>query len=235
MLFSMNNIYAAYGDLSVLFDVSLEVDEGEIVALVGPNGAGKTTILNIISGFVPVNEGKVTFDGEDLLSKKTSDRAEIGIAHIPQGRGILNTLSVRENLIMGAYTKRSKDNLDKNIVEQFERFPILKEKEHLAAGGLSGGQQQMLAIARALMMEPKLLILDEPSLGLAPIIVKEVFNIISDVSKEGMAVFIVEQNLVQALGVSSRGYVLESGKVVMSGSAEDMLNDPDIRTTYLGL
>lgn len=235
MLLSVENISAGYGDLKVLFDVSININKSEVVSLVGPNGAGKTTLLNIISGFVPVTSGKVLYDGEDLIKIKASKRANMGIAHIPQGRGILDTLTVRENLIMGAYNKRSKSNLQKNLTKQFEQFPILKEKEYQLAGALSGGQQQILSIARALMMEPRLLILDEPSLGLAPILVKEMFKIISDVSKQGMSILIVEQNLVQSLSVASRGYVLETGKIVMQGKSEDLLNNPEVKKAYLGI
>lgn len=235
MLLSIDKVSAGYGDLKVLFDVSVHVDEGEVVSLVGPNGAGKTTLLNIISGFVPITSGSIHYKGEDLTKVKTSKRAEMGIAHIPQGRGILDTLTVKENLILGAYNKKSKPNLEKNLKAQMEHFPILKERQNQLAGSLSGGQQQMLAIARALMQEPDLLILDEPSLGLAPIVVKDMFNIISDVSKQGMAILIVEQNLKQALSVAARGYVFETGHVVMEGSAEELLNNKGIQKAYLGV
>ena len=235
MLLSIDKVSAGYGDLKVLFDVSVHVDEGEVVSLVGPNGAGKTTLLNIISGFVPITSGSIHYKGEDLTKVKTSKRAEMGIAHIPQGRGILDTLTVKENLILGAYNKKSKPNLEKNLKAQMEHFPILKERQNQLAGSLSGGQQQMLAIARALMQEPDLLILDEPSLGLAPIVVKDMFNIISDVSKQGMAILIVEQNLKQALPVAARGYVFETGHVVMEGSAEELLNNKGIQKAYLGV
>ncbi len=235
MLLSIDKVSAGYGDLKVLFDVSVHVDEGEVVSLVGPNGAGKTTLLNIISGFVPITSGSIHYKGEDLTKVKTSKRAEMGIAHIPQGRGILDTLTVKENLILGAYNKKSKPNLEKNLKAQMEHFPILKERQNQLAGSLSGGQQRMLAIARALMQEPDLLILDEPSLGLAPIVVKDMFNIISDVSKQGMAILIVEQNLKQALSVAARGYVFETGHVVMEGSAEELLNNKGIQKAYLGV
>lgn len=235
MLLSINDVSAGYGDLKVLFNVSVQMEEGEVISLVGPNGAGKTTLLNIISGFVPITGGSVTYDGMDLTAIKTSGRAEIGISHIPQGRGILDTLTIRENLIMGAYTKRSKARMQENLLKQLDHFPILKERENHPAGSLSGGQQQMLAIARALMMEPRLLILDEPSLGLAPIIVKDMFNIISNLSKQGMSILIVEQNLVQALSVASRGYVFETGRVVMEGSSGELLNNPEIKKAYLGI
>lgn len=235
MLLSLEKVSAGYGDLKVLFEVSLNVDEGEVVSLVGPNGAGKTTVLNIISGFVPITGGKIIYNGEDLTKVKTSKRAELGIAHIPQGRGILDTLTVRENLVMGAHNKHSRANMEKNLKAQLEHFPILKERENQPAGSLSGGQQQMLAIARAIMMEPKLLILDEPSLGLAPIVVEDMFEIISEVSKQGMSILIVEQNLTQALSVAGRGYVCETGRIVMEGSSKELLNSPEIQKTYLGI
>ncbi len=235
MLLSIDNVSAGYGDLKVLFDVSIHVDKGEVVSLVGPNGAGKTTLLNIISGFVPITSGSVTYNGQELTKIKTSKRAEMGIAHIPQGRGILDTLTVKENLILGAYNKKSKPHLEKNLKEQFKQFPILEERQNQLAGSLSGGQQQMLSIARSLIQEPELLILDEPSLGLAPIVVKDMFKIISDISKQGMAILIVEQNLTQALSVASRGYVFESGRVALEGTADELLNNKDIQKTYLGI
>lgn len=235
MLLSIDNVSAGYGDLKVLFDVSIHVDKGEVVSLVGPNGAGKTTLLNIISGFVPITGGTVKYNGQELTKVKTSKRAEMGIAHIPQGRGILDTLTVKENLILGAYNKKSKPNLEKNLKAQFKQFPILDERQNQLAGSLSGGQQQMLSIARALMQEPDLLILDEPSLGLAPIVVKDMFKIISEVAKQGMGILIVEQNLTQALSVASRGYVFESGHVVLEGSSDELLNNKDIQKAYLGV
>jgi len=237
MLLSLENVSASYGDLKVLFGASLEIRESEVVSLVGPNGAGKTTILNIISGFVPIAAGKVIYDGKDLTKLKKSERAGAGIAHIPQGRGILDSLTVKENLILGAFSKREKDKnkLNQDVERLLNRFPILKERENQAAGSLSGGQQQMLAIARALMMEPKLLILDEPSLGLAPIIVKDMFKIISEVSKQGMSILIVEQNLVQALSVATRGYVLETGKIVLEGAAQELLENEEVKKAYLGI
>jgi len=191
MLLSLENVSAGYGDLKVLYDVSLEIRESKVVALVEPNGAGKTTILNIISDFVPVTAGKVIYDGKDLTKLKKSERAGVGIAHIPQGRGILDSLTVKENLILAAFSKKekNKNKLSEDVERLLHRFPILKERENQAAGSLSGGQQQMLAIARSLMMEPRLLILDESSLGLAPIIVKDMFKIISEVSKQGMSIF----------------------------------------------
>ena len=226
---------AGYGDLRVLFDVDLSIDEGEVVALVGANGAGKTTLLRIISGEVKPSQGTVTWFGEDLTRVPDYKRAEMGISHIPQGRGILSDLSVEDNLNLGSYTKRTKGKRNELKEKVFETFPILKERRKLAAGTLSGGQQQMLAIGRAMMMEPQLLILDEPSLGLAPIVVDEVFQILENLKKTGTAMLIIEQNLVKALTIADRGYVLETGHVTMSGDSKKILKDPQVRKAYLGV
>ena len=234
-LLEIKNLSASYGDLKVLFDVSLKIEEGQVVSLVGSNGAGKTTLLRILSGLMPVTGGQITFDGKDLLALPSYERANLGIAHIPQGRGILDTISVTDNLILGAYTKRVKPRLQENIKKMFELFPMLYEKRDLMAGSLSGGQQQMLAIARSLMMEPKLLMLDEPSLGLAPIVTNDVFRIIRDVSKSGMSILIVEQNLMQALKNANYGYVLETGSISMEGPAMELLENEDVRKAYLGV
>jgi branched-chain amino acid transport system ATP-binding protein len=234
-MLEVNNVYAGYGDLKVLYGVSFSVKEGEVVSLVGSNGAGKTTLLRILSGFVPISSGKVSFEGRDLLKIQTSERATIGIAHIPQGRGILASLSVKENLILGAYTKHARRDIKKNMQVAFESFPVLFKRQNQIAGSLSGGEQQMLAIARALMMHPKMIIMDEPSLGLAPILVDEVFGIISKIAKEGMSIFIVEQNLKQSLSIADRGYVLENGKIVLEGTAKDILKNPQIQSAYLGI
>lgn len=235
MLLKLDQVCAGYGDLQVLYNVCIHVDEGEVVSLVGSNGAGKTTLLRIISGFVPIRSGTVTFCGKDLMSVKPHHKAELGIAHIPQGRGILGTLTVKENLIMGAYPKASRATVNEKIQESYQMFPILEERQNQLAGSLSGGEQQMLAIARALMISPKLLMLDEPSLGLAPIIVKDMFDIISRVSKQGVSILIVEQNLKQALSVADRGYVLETGKVVMYGPSDELLANERIQEAYLGI
>ncbi len=235
MMLKVENVYASYGDLKVLFNVSLNIEQGEIVSLVGSNGAGKTTLLRIISGFVPVTAGSIHFEGKNLLAEKTSARAKLGIAHIPQGRGILSKLSVIENLELGAYEKRTNQHLQKNLQMVFQIFPILEKRINQKAGSFSGGEQQMLAIARALMMEPKLIIMDEPSLGLAPIIVSEVFRIISDISMKGISILLIEQNLIKALSVSKRSYVLENGKIVKEGNSSDLLQDPDVKRAYLGI
>lgn len=234
-MLEIKNICAGYGDLQVLFNISMHVDEGEVVSLVGSNGAGKTTLLRILSGLEPVRSGAITYQGKDLLKIKPYERAEQGIAHIPQGRGILGTLSVKENLIMGAYPKLARPNMEENIRKSFEMFPILKERQSQLAGSLSGGEQQMLAIARSLMISPKLLMLDEPSLGLAPIVVNDIFRIISAVAKQGVSILIVEQNLNQALSVADRGYVLETGNIVLEGKSRELLNNKEIQAAYLGI
>ncbi len=226
---------AGYGDLRVLFDIDMYINEGEVVALVGANGAGKTTLLRIISGEVKPTEGKVTWFDKDLISIPDYKRAEMGISHIPQGRGILSDLSVEDNLNLGSYSKRTKSKRNQLKEKVFETFPILKERRKLAAGTLSGGQQQMLAIGRAMMMEPQLLILDEPSLGLAPIVVDEVFDILEGLKEAGTAMLIIEQNLVKALTIADRGYVLETGHVSMSGDSKEILRDPQVRRAYLGV
>ena len=234
-MLKIENLNAGYDDLQVLFDINMEVNKGEVVSLVGSNGAGKTTLLRILSGLNPAMSGSVTFDGQDLLAVKAEKKADLGISHIPQGRGILGTLTVRENLIMGAYPKKYHHLIDENIERAYKMFPKLDERKNQMAGSLSGGEQQMLAIARALMINPKLLMLDEPSLGLAPIVVKEMFEIIENVAQTGVSILLVEQNLKQALGVASRGYVLETGRIAMQGKSEELLNDPKVQAAYLGV
>ena len=234
-MLKIENLCAGYGDLQVLFDVNMHVDDGEVVSLVGSNGAGKTTLLRILSGLTKPMSGSITFDGTDLLAVKPEKKADLGISHIPQGRGILGTLTIKENLIMGAYPKKYHHLVEEGIERAYAMFPILDERKNQLAGSLSGGEQQMLAISRALMINPKLLMLDEPSLGLAPIVVKEMFDIISRVAETGVSILLVEQNLKQALGVASRGYVLETGRIVMEGKSEDLLNNPEIQSAYLGI
>lgn len=234
-MLKIENLCAGYGDLQVLFDVNMHVDDGEVVSLVGSNGAGKTTLLRILSGLTKPMSGSIIFDETDLLAVKPEKKADLGISHIPQGRGILGTLTIKENLIMGAYPKKYHHLVEAGIERAYAMFPILDERKNQLAGSLSGGEQQMLAIARALMINPKLLMLDEPSLGLAPIVVKEMFDIISHVAETGVSILLVEQNLKQALGVASRGYVLETGHIVMEGRSEELLNNPEIQSAYLGI
>ena len=235
MLLEIKDLCAGYGDLQVLFNISMKVNEGEVVSLVGSNGAGKTTLLRILSGLEPIKSGSILYQGEDLTKIKPYEKADHGIAHIPQGRGILGSLTVKENLVMGAYPKAARASMEANIEKSFSMFPILKERQNQMAGSLSGGEQQMLAIARALMISPKLLMLDEPSLGLAPLVVKDMFDIISNVAKQGVSILIVEQNLNQALSVADRGYVLETGQIVMEGKAADLLANEEIQAAYLGI
>lgn len=234
-MLKLDKICAGYGDLRVLFDIDLDMQEGEVVALVGSNGAGKTSILRTISGEIKPWSGALTWFGEDLAARQTYERAEMGIAHIPQGRGILGSLTIHDNLILGSYSKRTKDRRQELIEKVYEIFPILKEREKHPAGTLSGGQQQMLAIGRAMMMNPQLLILDEPSLGLAPIVVEEVFRILKRLKEAGTSMLIIEQNLVKALQIADRGYVMETGKITLAGESQELLNNPDVRKAYLGI
>lgn len=232
---SIENINAGYGDMQVLYDITMHVEKGECVAMVGSNGAGKTSLLRIISGLLTPMSGSVRFEGIDLLAQPAHKRAELGIAHVPQGRGILGTLNVMDNLIMGGYNPRTKAQRAEKIERAFESFPKLKQRRHQIAGSLSGGEQQMLAIARALIMDPKLLMLDEPSLGLAPIIVDEVFDTLEQIAKQDVSVLIIEQNLAAAMSIASRGYVIETGHVYMEDSSENLMNNEEIKKAYLGV
>lgn len=234
-MLKMDKICAGYGDLKVLFDVSLEINEGEVVALVGSNGAGKTTLLRTISGEVIPTSGSINWMGQELTEMPENKRAINGIAHIPQGRGILASLSIKDNLLLGTYTKRTKPRRGELLEKVLQMFPILKERLNFPAGSLSGGQQQMLAIARAMMMAPKLLILDEPSLGLAPLVVDDVYRTLDIMKREGSSMLVIEQNLTKALSISDRGYVLETGHMQMTGPSRELLNNKDIQRAYLGI
>lgn len=234
-MLKMDKICAGYGDLKVLFDVSLEINEGEVVALVGSNGAGKTTLLRTISGEVILTSGSINWMGQELTEMPENKRAINGIAHIPQGRGILASLSIKDNLLLGTYTKRTKPRRGELLEKVLQMFPILKERLNFPAGSLSGGQQQMLAIARAMMMAPKLLILDEPSLGLAPVVVDDVYRTLDIMKREGSSMLVIEQNLTKALSISDRGYVLETGHMQMTGPSRELLNNKDIQRAYLGI
>ena len=216
-------------------DVSLEINEGEVVALVGSNGAGKTTLLRTISGEVIPTSGSINWMGQELTEMPENKRAINGIAHIPQGRGILASLSIKDNLLLGTYTKRTKPRRGELLEKVLQMFPILKERLNFPAGSLSGGQQQMLAIARAMMMAPKLLILDEPSLGLAPVVVDDVYRTLDIMKREGSSMLVIEQNLTKALSISDRGYVLETGHMQMTGPSRELLNNKDIQSAYLGI
>ena len=234
-MLELSQVCAGYGDLRVLFDIDMHIDQGEVVAVVGSNGAGKTTVLRSISGEIKIKSGSIKWFDKDLAAMPAYVRAGMGIAHIPQGRGVLGSLSVTDNLILGSYTKRTKPRREELMKKVFEVFPILRERRNLPAETLSGGQQQMLAIGRAMMMEPELLILDEPSLGLAPIVVDEVFRILRGLKDQGKSIFIIEQNLVKALQLADRGYVLETGKVILADKSEALINNAEVRKAYLGV
>ena len=226
------NVY--YGAVHALKGISLKVNEGEIVTLIGANGAGKTTTLKTISGVLKPKVGKVTFDGKDLSKVNASNMVSLGMAHVPEGRRIFANMSIMENLEMGAFSRKDKAEIKKDYGKIFETFPRLLERKNQMAGTLSGGEQQMLAIGRALMSRPKLLLLDEPSMGLAPLVVKQIFSIIEDINKNGTTVLLVEQNASMALKVAHRAYLIQNGYVEMEGDASELLNDESVKSAYLG-
>lgn len=232
-MLKVSGLNASYGKIQVLKNISLEVEEGSIVTILGANGAGKTTTMKSISGLLKPQEGKIEFLGEDVTGLRPDQLLKKGVALVPEGRQILAGMTVLENLEMGAYHRRDNE-IDQDLEKMFARFPILKEREKQLGGTLSGGQQQMLAIARAIMSRPKLLLLDEPSMGLAPLVVADIFKIIKEINQSGTTVLLVEQNARQALKVSDYGYVLETGKIIADGKSTDLLNDPRIMEAYLG-
>ncbi len=234
-LLTTDGVSASYGDFQALFDITLQVHHGEIVTLIGANGAGKTSTLRVISGLLRPKSGTVRFLGEDISRISPDEIVERGVSHVPEGRQLFPYMSVEENLALGAYIGRARPKLKQAMEEQFELFPRLKERRKQLAGTLSGGEQQMVAIARALMAEPKLLLLDEPSLGLAPKVVEEVFDKIQQVGKSGVTVLLVEQNVVDGLSISDRAYVVENGAIALQGSAKELLVNEQVRAAYLGL
>jgi len=234
-MLELRDIHTYYGNIHALKGVSLHVEKGEIVCLIGANGAGKTTTLMSISGVTPPREGAVTFQGEDVTRCSTEKIVSRGITQVPEGRMIFPRLTVRENLLMGAYLRKDKNGIKAGEERAYELFPVLRERRTQMGGTLSGGEQQMLAIGRALMAQPALLLLDEPSLGLAPMVVENIFEIIQQINAEGTTVMLVEQNAQMALQISHRGYVLETGAVTLEGPAGDLLADPKVRSAYLGL
>ena len=234
-MLEVSAISVAYGDVRVLHRVSLRVKAGEIVSLLGANGAGKTTTLRAISGLIPVQEGGVTFEGRPLTGLSPSRIVERGIAHVPEGRQLFTNMTVEENLEMGAYLPQAKMARAETLARVLELFPRLGERRRQVAGTLSGGEQQMVAIGRALMSRPRLLVLDEPSLGLAPIVVKNIFETVKRINADGTTVLLVEQNLAESLRLSDRGYVLETGSIAMEGRGADLLADPHTRKAFLGL
>jgi len=232
-MLDVSGLTVSYGHVEAVREVSFHVDQGEIVSLVGPNGAGKTTILNALSGVVPATHGTIRFQGKDITHVSPHRRVSEGIVQVPEGRLVLANMTVRENLELGAY-RRPAGEARATIAAMEERFPILGERRKSPAGTLSGGEQQMLAIARGLMAKPKVLLLDEPSLGLAPLMVQTIFDIVGELHAEGLTILLVEQNAHQALTVSSHGYVMESGKIVLEGSAKELMADQAVIDSYLG-
>ncbi|MGG5317187.1 ABC transporter ATP-binding protein [Enterococcus sp. AZ072] len=222
-----------YGVIQAVRDVNFEVNEGEIVSLIGANGAGKTTILRTISGLIQPSNGKITFEGEEIQKRQPQKIVAKGISQVPEGRHVFSGLTVQENLEMGAFLRKD-GNLSAEYEAIFQKFPILKERRTQDASTLSGGEQQMLAMGRALMSKPRLLLLDEPSMGLAPIFIKEIFNIIQEIQQQGTTVLLIEQNAKMALSIANRGYVLETGKVVLEGTGEELLASDEVKKAYLG-
>lgn len=232
-ILEVDDLRAGYGQIRVLHGVALTIERGEIVALIGANGAGKTTLLKTISGLIRPSAGRILFEGRDIVRIPAHRTVEMGICQVAEGRAILKRMTVLENLKMGAHTRRDGE-VDGDISQILEKFPALHERQAQLAGTLSGGEQQMLAIGRALMARPRLLLLDEPSLGLAPMIVTQIFRTLRDLRLEGNTIFLVEQNARRALQLADRGYVLERGRIALEGSGDDLLNDPGVQNTYLG-
>ncbi|MFQ5914677.1 MAG: ABC transporter ATP-binding protein [Nitrospinota bacterium] len=234
-MLTIEGLCAGYGENQVLHRVSLRVEEGRVISLVGGNGAGKTTLVNAVSGLVKPSAGRVVFDGEDLLPLKPYEVVGRGVVQVPEGRRLFAHMDVRENLLLGSSTPRSRAQRDVSLKEVHHLFPVLRERAGQLAGTLSGGEQQMVAIGRALMTRPRLLIFDEPSLGLAPRVVSEVFGVIEGLRNLGLAILLIEQNVRHSLGISQYGYVLESGRIVLEGEAAQLLKDEHIRRAYLGM
>ena len=234
-MLKLNSVNVSYGAIQAVRDVSIEVPKGEVVTIIGANGAGKSTLLKSIVGLEPVNKGQVLLEGRDITSTPAHRRTGLGVALSPEGRGVFADQSVRDNLLLGAYSKKEDASRTEQKIEQFfVLFPRLRERQEQFAGTLSGGEQQMLAIARALMSEPKLLLLDEPSLGLAPLIIKDIFSTIRMLRETGLTILLVEQMANQALAVADHAYVLETGRITHQGKGSDLLNDPKVRAAYLG-
>lgn len=233
-MLEVNNLEVYYGVIKAIKEVSFEVKEGEIVALIGANGAGKTTILESITGLLTPKSGSIKFEEQELTKMPTHDIVTLGIAHIPEGRRIFASQTVLENLKLGAYTRKDKSESEELLEKVYKSFPRLKERSSQLAGTLSGGEQQMLAMARALMSKPRLVLMDEPSMGLSPLFVNEVFEIIKEINKSGTTVFLVEQNAKKALAIANRAYVLETGNIVTEGAAKELMNDDAVKRAYLG-
>ncbi len=233
-MLEIKDLEVYYGVIQAIKGVSFEVNEGEVIALIGANGAGKTTILHTITGLIPSKAGKVTFEGEDITKLPGHKIVTKGIAHVPEGRRVFAQLTVLENLKLGAYTRKDKNEIEESLEMIYKRFPRLKERRNQLAGTLSGGEQQMLAMGRALMSKPRIILMDEPSMGLSPIFVNEIFDIIKEVSAAGTTVLLVEQNAKKALAIADRAYVLETGNITLSGDADVLMNDDSVKKAYLG-
>lgn len=233
-MLEVKDLQVFYGMIQAIKGISFEVNEGEIVALIGANGAGKTTTLHTITGLLSPKKGSVVFEGKEITKVPAHKIVSLGMAHVPEGRRVFAQLSVYQNLKMGAYTRKDKAEIDEMLETVYKRFPRLKERQNQMAGTLSGGEQQMLAMGRALMSKPKIVLLDEPSMGLSPILVNEIFDIIQSLNKAGTTVLLVEQNAKKALSIADRAYVLETGRIVQSGDAQVLLNDESIKKAYLG-
>ncbi len=233
-MLQVTDLKVNYGVIQAIKGVSFEVNEGEVIALIGANGAGKTTILHTVTGLIAPKSGKIEFEGKDITRMPAHKIVTLGMAHVPEGRRVFADLSVYENLLMGAFTRKDKDEISQTLEMVYKRFPRLKERKNQVAGTLSGGEQQMLAMGRALMSHPKILLMDEPSMGLSPLFVNEIFDIIKEVSASGTTVLLVEQNAKKALSIADRAYVLETGKIVLDAAADVLMNDPSIKKAYLG-
>lgn len=233
-LLEVENLEVNYGMIKALKGISFKVEKGEIIALIGSNGAGKTTTLHTISGILSAAAGKITYDGKDITRAQAHNIVRLGISQVPEGRRVFSQLSVYENLILGAYIRKDKAGIEKDLEGIYKRFPRLEERKTQLAGTLSGGEQQMLAMGRALMSKPEILLLDEPSMGLSPIFVEEIFDIIKSINQSGTTILLVEQNAKKALSIANRAYVLETGNVVQGGDATELMNDDAVKKAYLG-
>lgn len=233
-MLEVKNLEVYYGVIRALKGISFEVNQGEVIALIGSNGAGKTTTLHTLTGLLQAKAGSIIFEGKDITKMPAHNIVKLGIAHVPEGRRVFANLTVYQNLRMGAYTRKDREEITRSLQMVYQRFPRLEERKNQMAGTLSGGEQQMLAMGRALMSNPRLIVMDEPSMGLSPIFVNEIFDIIQKVSAGGTTVLLVEQNAKKALSIADRAYVLETGSIVLSGNAKDLLNDDSIKKAYLG-
>lgn len=233
-MLTIDKLEVYYGAIHAIKGISFSVEKGEIIALIGANGAGKTTILHTITGLVAAKHGSIQFDGKELTKTPAHKIVSMGMAHVPEGRRVFAQLSVYENLMLGAYTRRDRGEIAESLANVFRRFPRLEERRNQSAGTLSGGEQQMLAMGRALMSKPSIILLDEPSMGLSPLYVNEIFDIIEEINKSGTTVLLVEQNAKKALSIANRAYVLETGKIVLSGDAKQLMNDDSVKKAYLG-